>query len=264
MTTLLELRAVDFRYSDAADRSLRQVSLTVTAGRALGIVGAAGSGKTTVLSLLLGLATPGRGEILLNDAPVVAGDRDRSRALRRAVQPVLSELSLDPRQRVRSIVGEPLLSLQPRPGRGARREKVLKILDEVGLGADVASAYPRDLTPAQRQRTAIARALACSPQVLVADDPLLRLDLTARIELIGLLNRLRRSRGLGVVIAGRELRTAAALSDDLLVLDDGSVAEAGPTTQVLNKPGSEATRRLLAGVLLGAAPAGHGGGSLRS
>lgn len=262
---MLELRAVDFRYGDATDRSLRQVSLAVTAGRSLGIVGEAGSGKTTVVSLLLGLAAPGRGELLLGGTPVTTGDRERSRELRHAVQPVLSEASLDPRQRVDGIVGEPLLSLRPRPGRAARRERVLKTLDEVGLGADLARWYPRELTPAQRQRTAIARALAGSPQVLVADEPLLRLDLTARIELIGLLNRLRRSRGLGMVIAGRDLRTAAALCDDLVVLDEGGVVEAGPTRQVLAKPGSDVTRRLLAGLpRLGVAPVGRGGGPVRS
>lgn len=258
MTALLELRDVDFRYRDATDRTLRGVSLVIGPGRSVGIVGAPGSGKTTLLSVLLGLAAPGRGELLVGAAPVQPGDGEPSRALRRVVQPVSS--SLDPRQRVDLIVGEPLLSLTPRPGRRARREHVLKTLDEVGLGHDLARRRPRELTPGQRHRTGIARALAGSPLVLVADEPLAGLDLSTSIEVIGLLTRIRRTRGLGMAIAARDPRTAAALCDDLLVLDEGAVVEAGPTRQVLASPRSEVTRRLLAGIpRLGAAPPGPGG-----
>jgi ABC-type microcin C transport system duplicated ATPase subunit YejF len=249
MTAILELRDAGFAYRRAARPALEEVSLTIQQGRSVGLVGESGAGKTTVLSLLLGLTGPTTGQVLFDGAPLDRRDRGVMREFRRSVQTVFQDpySSLDPRQSVARIVGEPLASLQLATG-AAARERVVAALEAVALPADAATRYPHEFSGGQRQRIAIARAIVSKPRVLLADEPVSALDVTTRIQIVDLLGRLAAQDGLTVVMVSHDLSVVAALCDETVVLRGGRVVEQGPTRDVLRTPGDPYTRRLLASV----------------
>jgi len=247
MTALLELDGVDYRYRRGADLALKDISLQVQPGRSLGIVGESGSGKSTILSLLLGLTAPTAGVVRVQGTALNRRDRPQLRALRRLVQPVFQDpySSLDPRQRVDRIIGEPLRSLRIEPSAGRREEAVRGALADVGLDVAALHRYPHQFSGGQRQRIAIARALVSSPRVLVADEPVSALDVSTRIEVIELLDNLARTRDMTIVMVSHDFSAVAALCAEIVVLRDGAVVEAGPTLEVIAAPREDYTRRLV-------------------
>jgi len=248
MSAILELRDVSYRYRRGA-LAVDGVSLAVGAGESVGLVGESGSGKTTLLRMLLGLARPSSGSVLF-DGSDLAGLRGRAmRRFRASVQTVFQDpySSLDPRQRVGTIVAEPLRSLGI--ARNPEAEYlVARSLESVGLPADVASRYPHEFSGGQRQRIAIARATVCSPRLLLADEPVSALDVTTRIQVIDLLAELREKNGLAVLMVSHDLSVVAALCERTVVLNRGTVVEAGPTASVLHSPREDYTRALVAAV----------------
>ncbi|MCK6209933.1 ATP-binding cassette domain-containing protein [Georgenia sp. EYE_87] len=250
MTALLGLDAVTYRYRGATTNALDGVTLAVEPGVSLGVVGESGSGKSTALSLFLGLARPTSGRVLLDGVPLDLSDRRRRRAFRRRVQVVFQDpySSLDPRQRVDRIVAEPLVSLRLGRGREALRAAVAEALASVDLDADVARRYPHEFSGGQRQRIAIARALVTGPSVLLADEPVSALDLTTRLGVIALLDRLKQERGLTVVMVSHDVSAVAALCERTVVLKDGRVVEEGTTRELLDHPREPYTQRLIAAV----------------
>ncbi|MEN0086166.1 MAG: ATP-binding cassette domain-containing protein [Leifsonia sp.] len=249
MTAILELQQAGLRYRRASTPALDDASFAVEEGRSLGIVGESGAGKTTALSLLLGLARPTSGAVLFDGRPLDARDRQGMRAFRRSVQPVFQDpySSLDPRQSVGRIVGEPLASLGIARGADAKG-RVAAALEAVALPADAAGRYPHEFSGGQRQRIAIARAIVSRPRVLLADEPVSALDVTTRIQIIELLGELARSEGMTVVMVSHDLSVVASLCADTVVLRAGRVVEHGPTAEVLGAPRDPYTRRLLASV----------------
>ncbi|MGO4536340.1 ABC transporter ATP-binding protein [Leifsonia sp. 2MCAF36] len=249
MTAILELREAGFRYRRAATSALDDVSFVVEPGRSLGLVGESGAGKTTALSLLLGLARPTSGAVLFDGEPLDPRDREQLRRFRRAVQPVFQDpySSLDPRQSVGRIVAEPLASLRVASGADAR-ERVAAALEAVALPADAARRYPHEFSGGQRQRIAIARAIVSRPTVLLADEPVSALDVTTRIQIIELLGELAVTEGMTVVMVSHDLGVVASLCAETVVLQGGRVVEQGATAEVLGSPSDPYTRRLLASV----------------
>ncbi|MEV4167614.1 ABC transporter ATP-binding protein [Nonomuraea dietziae] len=236
--SVLEAREVGFAYRGAAP-VLRDVSVAVSGGRSLALVGESGAGKTTLLRLLLGLARPTTGQILF-DGRALAPTRDRE--FRRNVQPVFQDpySSLDPRQRVGTSVSEPLRSL--RVGLG---DRVAEALRAVGLPADSARRYPHEFSGGQRQRIAIARAIVCEPRVLLADEPVSALDVSTRVRVVELLAELGRSRQLTVVMVSHDLTVVAALCQETAVIERGRIVEQGATAAVLGSPTHPYTRQLI-------------------
>ena len=249
MTAILELREAGLRYRRAATSALDGVSFAVEPGRSLGLVGESGAGKTTALSLLLGLARPTSGAVLFEGEPLDPRDRAQLRRFRRAVQPVFQDpySSLDPRQSIGRIVGEPLASLRVADGADARG-RVARALEAVALPADAARRYPHEFSGGQRQRIAIARAIVSRPRVLLADEPVSALDVTTRIQIIELLGELAATEGMTVVMVSHDLGVVASLCADTVVLQGGRVVEQGTTREVLGSPRDPYTRRLLASV----------------
>lgn len=245
MSDILALDGVDYRYRGAATDALRGVSLRV-GGASVGIVGESGSGKSTALSLLLGLATPTAGRVMFDGERLDPRDRTRMRAFRRRVQVVFQDpySSLDPRQRVDRIVAEPLVSLGLK-GEVPVAERVTAVLADVDLDADAARRYPHEFSGGQRQRIAIARALVTSPGVLLADEPVSALDVSTRIGIVRLLERLKREKGLTVVMVSHDVAVVAALCEETVVLREGQVVESGATADVIGSPGHPYTRRLV-------------------
>ncbi|KTR76607.1 peptide ABC transporter ATP-binding protein [Microbacterium oxydans] len=242
--TLLELHGAGFAYGSR--RVLDDVSLSIDEGDSLGLVGESGAGKSTILRLLLGLATPLGGQVLFEGTALNPRDRAQMRRFRASVQPIFQDpySSLDPRQRIDRIVGEPLRSLGLASGADAQR-RITEALDAVGLPADTARRYPHEFSGGQRQRIAIARAVVSRPRVLLADEPVSALDVTTRVQVLELLDRLRRENGLSLVMVSHDLTAIASACDRTVVLKDGRVVEQGATSDVLHAPQDPYTRALV-------------------
>lgn len=242
--SLLELRGAGFAYGSR--RVLDDVSLSLDEGDTLGLVGESGAGKSTILRLLLGLAAPRDGQLLFDGEPLSLRDRAQMRRFRASVQPVFQDpySSLDPRQRIDRIIGEPLRSLRLASGADAQR-RIAEALESVGLPADTARRYPHEFSGGQRQRIAIARAVVSRPRVLLADEPVSALDVTTRVQVLELLDRLRRENGLSLVMVSHDLTAIASACDRTVVLQNGRVVEQGATASVLHAPQDPYTRALV-------------------
>ncbi len=245
--SILELQGAGFAYGHRT--VVDDVSLDVSAGEAVGLVGESGAGKSTILALLLGLATPRTGSVLFDGAPLDRRDRRLMRRFRANVQTVFQDpySSLDPRQRIDRIVAEPLRSLGIATGDEARRS-VMDAVAAVGLDADVLRRYPHEFSGGQRQRIAIARAVVSKPRVLLADEPVSALDVTTRIQVIELLQALRRETGLALIMVSHDLSAVAALCERTVVLQHGRVVEAGTTGDVLHDPQTVYARTLVSAI----------------
>lgn len=245
----LALEHVDFAYGRGA-AVLHDVSLSLAPGETVGLVGESGAGKTSVLRLLLGLATPTSGRALFDGAPLRVGDRAQMRSLRRAVQPVYQDpfSSLDPRMTVGQSIAEPLRSLGITRDRSRIDARVGELLTAVDLDVDAASRYPDAFSGGQRQRIAIARALAPRPRLLLADEPVSALDTSVRMHVIELFQRLAAEQGIGMLLVSHDLTIVSALCERMTVLRAGRVVEEGPTSQLLTSPRDEYTAQLVAAV----------------
>ncbi len=224
----------------------------VPAGGTLGIVGESGSGKSTMALAALGLI-PHQGELEVVGkrwGPDAAGNR----GIRRLVQVVFQDpfSSLSPRMTVEEIVGEGLLVHEPALGERERRERVYRALDEVGLTQaqfpGLLARYPHEFSGGQRQRLAIARALIVQPQLLVLDEPTSALDVTIQKQVLSLLQRLQRERGLSYLLITHDVDVIRAMAHDVLVMKDGEVLEAGTVDEVLRHPRNAYTQALVAAV----------------
>ncbi len=226
-------------------RAVEQVSFTLRAGRTLALVGQSGSGKSTVIRALSRLVRPTSGSIRLDGR-----NRTRGRDYRRAVQMVFQDpfASLNPAHDIAHHLRRPLLATgRARGGRDAE-EKIAALLRSVNLTpeADIARKRPHELSGGQRQRVAIARALAPEPRVLLADEPVSMLDVSIRLEILGLLDRLRTERDLAVLYVTHDLATARHFADEVMVMYRGEIVERGPSDEVILNPKHEYTRRLAA------------------
>jgi peptide/nickel transport system ATP-binding protein len=179
---------------------------------------------------------------------MLTASRASLRRLRQKVGVVFQDpyASLDPRMRIAEIVAEPL-RIQGGHVPAARREQAAAALAEVGLGADSLDRYPHQFSGGQRQRIAIARALVCQPMLLVCDEAVSALDAHHRAEILALLARLKRDRGLAMLFITHDFNAARALADRIAVMDLGRMVEQGPADQVLSRPEHPATRAMLAG-----------------
>ncbi|HSV36241.1 MAG TPA: ATP-binding cassette domain-containing protein, partial [Ramlibacter sp.] len=219
-------------------------------GRTLGVVGESGSGKSTLALAALGLI-PYRGNL------AVVGrrwgpDAAANKAIRRIVQVVFQDpfSSLSPRMTVEEIVGEGLLVHEPHLATPARRERVLHALGDVGLSEAMfprlLARYPHEFSGGQRQRLAIARALIVQPQVLILDEPTSALDVTIQKQVLKLLQRLQREKGLSYLLITHDVDVIRAMAHDVMVMKDGQIVESGPVLTVLDQPVDAYTRTLVA------------------
>jgi ABC-type glutathione transport system ATPase component len=247
-TPILTADDAGFAYHGAAP-VLQGVSVDITAGRTVALVGESGAGKTTLLRLLLGLTRPTSGRIRFDGDELRTRDREQMRRLRRSVQCVFQDpySSLDPRQRVDRIVSEPLRSLGLFTS-GGDDPRVAAALEAVGLPPEAAARYPHEFSGGQRQRIAIARATVCRPRLLLADEPVSALDVTTRVRIIDLLTELKETMGLTIAMVSHDLSVVAALCEHTVVLEHGRVVEQGDTAAVLGSPTHPYTRRLIASV----------------
>jgi peptide/nickel transport system ATP-binding protein len=232
----------------AFSTGLEDADIDVREGTAVGIIGESGSGKSTLVRLLLALDTATAGTVEFDGRPVDARGSARSlHWLRRQTGIVFQDpyASLDPRMSVGRIVGEPLWALGIE---GDRRARVLEVLEDVGLDAEMADRFPHEFSGGQRQRIALARAIVHRPRLLVGDEPLSALDVTVRAQILQLLGDLRKRDGLTLLLVSHDIGVVQNLCDEVIVMKDGHIVEEGPTEKVLLQPQVSYTRRLLASI----------------
>ena len=233
--------------------ALEGADFRVLRGQTLGVVGESGSGKSTLALAALGLL-PYRGTLDLQGRQWQGSQRDRD--LRRRIQVVFQDpfSSLSPRMTVEAIVGEGLRVHEPRFDAAMRRTRVIAALADVGLSEalypGLLDRYPHEFSGGQRQRLAIARALIVDPHMLVLDEPTSALDVTVQKQVLGLLQRLQRERGLSYLLITHDVEVIRAMAHDIIVMKDGVVLEAGPVLQVLNAARHPYTRTLVASALV--------------
>jgi peptide/nickel transport system ATP-binding protein len=243
--SILAVRDLTVRFGQRRGAKLTAVdrlSLTLREGHTLALVGESGSGKSTVVKALSRLLTPDSGEILLRGRPTPL------REYRRAVQVVFQDpfASLNPMHTVDHHLRRPLLLSPNHPSGDALTAAVHELLRSVNLNppGDFAVKHPHELSGGQRQRVAIARALAPEPAVLLADEPVSMLDVSIRLEILNLLDKLKRERDLALLYVTHDLATARHFSSEIMVMYRGDVVEHGPSDQVILSPAHPYTRLL--------------------
>jgi oligopeptide/dipeptide ABC transporter ATP-binding protein len=239
-----------FRGSTAAVQAVDGVSFAVPRSRTLGLVGESGCGKTTTGKLVLRLEEPTAGTICFEGKPLGTLDREGLRHYRRSVQAVFQDpfASLNPRQRVGAIVGEPIVTNE-RLSTADLRQRVLRLLDLVGLPARSADLFPHEFSGGQRQRIAIARALALSPRLVVLDEPVSALDVSIRAQILNLLRDLQAELGLAYLFIAHDLAAVAHLSQTIAVMYLGQIVETGDAATVARSPRHPYTQALFAAAL---------------
>jgi peptide/nickel transport system ATP-binding protein len=247
-TALLEVSALEARYpSGRADRpAVADVSFTVESGACVALVGESGSGKSTIARCIAGLHVPAAGTITFDGEPVAGAARSRRLEVRRRIQIVFQNpyQSLNPRQRVSRSIERPLRMLRRLSRSDAERE-VGDLLQRVRLPARLGDRFPAELSGGERQRVAIARALATKPDLLVCDEVTSALDVSVQAAVLELLQELRAELHLSMLFITHNLGVVACIADSVLVMDQGSLCEAGAVESVLSAPTHEYTRRLL-------------------
>ena len=251
--------------------ALLNVSFKLQPGKSLGIVGESGSGKSTLARLVMALDQPSEGQVLFNGVDVHKAAPAALRHLRSGFQMVFQDPygSLDPRQKVLSIVTEPILTLQPpADSRSALRERAVsqaelrdravsqtelrdraaEALNEVGLRTADLDKYPHEFSGGQRQRIAIARALIARPALIVADEPVSALDVSVQAQVLNLMMDLQDRHGLSYLLVSHDLAVVNLMCDDVLVLQSGQVVEQGPSAQIFQHAAHPYTRMLISAV----------------
>lgn len=240
------LQVTGLRQEFGSTVAVDDVSFSVLPGTTHAIVGESGSGKSTVGRAVTAFRRPTSGEILLGDTRVDELDAKGRRELRRRVQMVYQNpySSLDPRQSIGSIVGEPLRNLSDL-SRSEIRGRVDRILDRVALSSDMTDRRPAELSGGQRQRVAVARALILDPDLVVLDEAVSALDVTVQAQILRLLDELQRDLGLTYVFISHDLAVVREISDTVSVMSGGRQVESGRTEDIFEHPTSDFTTRLL-------------------
>jgi peptide/nickel transport system ATP-binding protein len=230
-------------------RAVDGVSFTIARGETFGLVGESGCGKSTVARALLRLVDPTSGTIRFDGEDVTAIPQSKVRPLRRRMQMVFQDpyASLNPRHSVGRIVAEPLRAHGLAGGREASR-RVTDLLTLVGLPADAAARYPHEFSGGQRQRIGLARAIAASPDLIVADEPVSALDVSIQAQIVNLLQRLQREFGLTYLIVAHDLAVVRHVSDRIAVMYLGRIVEVSPADDLYKRPLHPYTLALLSAV----------------
>ncbi len=225
------------RRASIALRAVDRLSLSIAPGEVLGLVGESGSGKTTVGRAILRLLEPSGGVIRFEGADITHLDKPALRPLRRRMQMIFQDpySSLNPRLKVRDIIEEAFV-IHAIGTKRDRRERVAKLMDQVGLPADAMHRYPHEFSGGQRQRIGIARALAVEPVFVVADEPVSALDVSVQAQVLNLLLDLQRSLGLAMLFIAHDLAVVQYVSDRVVVMYLGRVMEVAPADVIYRRP----------------------------
>ncbi len=228
-------------------RAVDNVSFSLGEGHSVALVGRSGCGKSTLARMILALDEPTSGTIAFRGETITGRDQASLRSIRRDMQVVFQDPygSFNPRRAVEWLVAEPLHLLDGKPGRAERRELVSQALHEVGLKPSDMQKYPHEFSGGQRQRISIARAIITRPKLVVADEPVSALDVSIRAQVLDLFAELNGRLGVAYLFITHDLTVAKAITDEVMVMDEGRIVETGRTAEVLTHPQSEAAQALV-------------------
>ncbi len=257
ITPLLEARNLQRQFSVkkgafGAARALKAVDgvdLRLDAGETLGLAGESGCGKSTVAKLIMGLIPPSAGEISFRGRRLADMDRDELLSFRKDVQMVFQDpfSSLNPRMRVGDIIAEPL-TIHGLAAGEQKRKVVLDLMEKVGLANEHFSRYPHEFSGGQRQRIGIARALAVSPRLIIADEPVSAIDLSIQAQIINLLHELKKEFSLSFLFIAHDLSVVRHMSDRVAIMYLGKIVETGEREAVFSRFLHPYTEALLSSV----------------
>ncbi len=224
-----------------------RLSLDVKRGETLGLVGESGSGKTTFGQALIRLLDPQEGEITFAGNRIDGLQRDALRPFRARMQIVFQDpfSSMNPRMNIRQIIEEGLIVNKIGSSNADRLERVQKALEDSGMPTNILARFPHEFSGGQRQRLAIARAIAMEPEFILLDEPTSALDLSVQAQIIELLRKLQRERGLSYLFISHDLKVVRALCHRVIVMQNGKIVEQGPVADVLTNPQTDYTKRLV-------------------
>ncbi|MER9402612.1 ABC transporter ATP-binding protein [Mesorhizobium caraganae] len=222
------------------------IDVTVRAGQTLGVVGESGSGKTT-LGLALARMISSTGTIQFNGSDINQLSFNAMRPLRRELQIVFQDPfgSLSPRMSVSEIIEEGLKIHEPKLSPDQRDDKVVDVLKEVGLDPATRNRYPHEFSGGQRQRVAIARAMVLNPRFVMLDEPTSALDMSVQAQVVDLLRNLQAKHDLAYLFISHDLKVIRALANDVIVMRNGKIVEAGPAEQIFERPQTDYTKALI-------------------
>lgn len=245
MSALIEIRNLTVAYDGIP--AVTDASLGLNHGEVLAIVGESGSGKSTLARALLGLAPVQKGHITFDGQPLPLRARDRSRAMRRRFGMVFQDSgsAFNPRFSIGKILEEPLV-LAGVSRHSARREIIVSLLNDVGLGPDYLTRYPNELSGGQRQRVGIVRALACNPDVLICDEAVSALDVSVQAQILNLLVDIQVRRKLALLFITHDLSVVEYLADRIAVMKQGRIVEQNLADVFLDGPVHPYSQALLA------------------
>ena len=229
------------------NKAVDDISFDIYPGETLGLVGESGCGKTTLGRALLQLIPTTAGSIYYKDENLANASANRMKNLRKEMQLIFQDpySSLNPRMTIGDAIAEPLLVHQLAPNAKARKEKVIELLEQVNLSADHYHRYPHEFSGGQRQRIVIARALAVKPSFIICDESVSALDVSVQAQVLNLLNDLKQTYQFTAVFISHDLSVVRYISDRIMVMNQGKMAEIGLANDVYLNPQSDYTRKLI-------------------
>ena len=231
-------------------KAVNGVSFEVPAGSTLGIVGESGCGKSTLARAILGIHPPTQGQVLLGGQDLSALSKPELRAMRKRMQIVFQDplASLNPRMTVGEAIAEPLRVFFPEMSAADRKRKVQATMEKVGLLGNQINRYPHEFSGGQCQRVGIARALVVEPELLLCDEPVSALDVSIQAQIVNLLMDLKQEMGLTMLFIAHDLSVVRHISDEVMVMYLGKVAEHAPRDVLYEQPVHPYTQALIQSV----------------